>query len=50
MDRDGASFEKTIKSLKEKLSINGIPIQYPIINNDEFITFIIKYIICLNVI
>lgn len=37
MDRDGASFEKTIKSLKDKLSINGIPIQYPIIKNDEFV-------------
>eukprot|EP01038_Epipyxis_sp_PR26KG_P006247 gene6247-8605_t len=37
MDRDGACFERSVSSLKEKLSIKAIPIQYPIGSEDTFI-------------
>ena len=35
MDRNGASFEDTIKSLKVKLGSNAIPLQYPLFSPDN---------------
>lgn len=37
MDRDGASLTRVVSSLREKLRINGVPIQYPILKDDSFI-------------
>jgi len=37
MDKVGANFEFCLKSIKERLLINPIPIQFPVIENDEFI-------------
>ncbi|ACC98973.1 Translation elongation factor [Elusimicrobium minutum Pei191] len=36
MDRIGASFDKSYKSIREKLGANACPIQYPIGAEDEF--------------
>lgn len=35
MDRNGASFEDTIKSLKVKLGSNAVPLQYPLFSPDD---------------
>jgi elongation factor G len=37
MDRDGASLSRAVNSLKDKLGINGVPIQYPLIRDDNFV-------------
>lgn len=37
MDRDGASLTRVVNTLREKLGINGVPIQYPIFKDDTFV-------------
>lgn len=36
MDREGASFERAVSSLRGKINVNAIPIQYPIGAEDKF--------------
>jgi elongation factor G len=37
MDRDGASMSRAVDSLRNKLGMNGVPIQYPLIRDDIFV-------------
>jgi elongation factor G len=37
MDRDGASFTRTVESLRKKLGANPVPIQMPIGSEDKFL-------------
>jgi elongation factor G len=36
MDRDGASFERAVSTVKSKLGANAVPIQLPIGSEDKF--------------
>jgi elongation factor G len=37
MDREGASLSYCLSSLKEKLRVNAVPIQLPVVQNDTFV-------------
>ena len=37
MDRVGASFERTLDSIRHRLKANPVPIQFPLVNDDAFL-------------